>query len=225
MQSAIETLSIDRAGPTVSPPEQVSEFPGPFRRHVTTGATIFQTGEQRRLYRVDNGAVCHYADSADGQHEVIEFAFPGDIIGLGCLPTHVSTAKAMVDTCVCVATDADLDRALTNNNRLFFSLAEAREREFNYLRNRSRNANLLPPIQRIANFLLVIVSINVSEGRDPLIVTDDVSSGYVAQQLQMTIDTLSNALVNLRRRGFVDVCENGLRILDIASLETLAAKA
>ena len=225
MQSAIaiRSPSINPAGPTVRPPEQVSEFPGRFRRHVATGATVFQPGEQRRLYRVESGAICHYIRSADGQYEVIEFAFPGDIIGLGCLPTHVSTAKAMVDTCVCVITDVDLDHAFTNNKRLFFRHAEAGEREFDYLRNKSLNANLLPPIQRVANFLLAIVSINASEGRAPLIVTDDISSGYVAEQLQMSIETLATALLSLRRSGLVDVSDSGLRILDIAALETLAS--
>ena len=56
-----------------------------------------------------------------------------------------------------------------------------------------------------------------------MIVADDVSSGYVAAQLQMTIDTLAKALLSLRRSGLVDVSDNGLRILDIAALETLAA--
>jgi CRP/FNR family transcriptional regulator len=188
------------------------------------GATVFQPGEQRRLYRVESGAICHYVQSAETQ-DIIEFAFPGNIIGLGSLATHVSTAKAMVETCVSIITDADLERALKNDNRLFFRLVEAREREFDYLKTRSLNADPRSPIQRIANFLLAIVSINVSEGREPLIVADDVSSGYVAEQLQMSIDTLAKALLSLRRSGLVDVSEDGLRILDIAALETLAAIA
>jgi len=58
-----------------------------------------------------------------------------------------------------------------------------------------------------------------------LIIADDVSSGYVAQQLQMGIDSLAKALLSLRQSGLVDVLEDGLRILDIAALETLAAIA
>jgi len=224
MQSVIESPSINRAGRAERPSEQVSDFPGRFRRPVAMGAKVFQPGEQRRLYRVESGAICHYIRSgAEGEYEVIEFAFPGDIIGLGCLATHVSTAKAMVDTYVSVITDVDLDRALTNDNRLFFKLAEAGEREFDYLKNRSLNGNLVPPIQRVANFLLAVVSINASEGRALLIVTDDVSSGYVAEQLQMSIDTLAKALMKLRETGVVDAVDSGLRILDIVALEQVAA--
>jgi hypothetical protein len=58
----------------------------------------------------------------------------GDIIGLGRLAKHVTTATAIVDTYASVVTDADLDRAITNDNRLFFRVAEAGERGFDYLR-------------------------------------------------------------------------------------------
>jgi CRP/FNR family transcriptional regulator len=221
MQSVVQSPIVSRAERA---PEQVWEYPGLFRRHVAIGSTVFQPGEPRRLCRVESGAICHYIRSADGQYEVIEFAFPGDIIGLGCLATHVSTAKAMVDTYVSAITDADLDRALTDDNRLFFRLAEAGEREFDYLRNRSVKADLLPPAQRVANFLLAIANMNASGGRE-LIVTDDVSSGYVAEQLQVSLDTLAMVLLSLRRSGVLDVSDSGLRIVDIAALETLAAGA
>ena len=81
-------------------------------QHLVTGAVLFEPGQQRRLYRVESGAICHYMRPADHEHEIIEFAFPGDIIGLGHSTTHVSTAKAMVETNVSIITDADLDRAL-----------------------------------------------------------------------------------------------------------------
>jgi CRP/FNR family transcriptional regulator len=224
MQNIIEVPSVDPAGGAVLA-KQALKFPALFRRHVAIGSTLFQPGEPRQLYRVENGAICHYAQSAEGRYEIIEFAFPGEIVGLGRLATHVTTAKAMVDTDVSVITDADLDRALTNDNRLFFRVAEAGEREFDYLKNRSLKASRRPPLQRVANFLLAIISINASEGRALLVVTDDISSGYVAEQLQMSIDTLAKALLKLRETGVVEVVDSGLRILDIAALETMAANA
>ena len=225
MQTLIEAPSVSLADRRVAPTQEVLEFPGLFRRHVAMGSTLFQPGEPRQLYRVENGAICHYVQSVEGPYEIIEFAFPGDIIGLGRLAKHVTTAKAMVETSVSVITDADLDRALTNDNRLFFRDAEAGEREFDHLKNRSLNASRRPPLQRVANFLLAIVRINASEGRALLFVTDDVSSGYVAEQLQISIDALALALLKLREIGVVDAVASGLRILDIAALETVAANA
>jgi CRP/FNR family transcriptional regulator, anaerobic regulatory protein len=224
MQS-FEAASIDQARHPLGSTHEVSEFPGLFRRHVRIGSTLFQPGEPRQLYRVESGAICHYVQPAEGQYEIIEFAFSGDVIGLGRLKKHVTIAKAMVEATVSVLSEADIDRALTNDNRLVFRIAEAREREFDYLKNRSLKEGLGSPIQRVANFLLAIVSLNASEGRALMFVTDDVSSGYAAEQLQMSIDALASALLSLRRSGVVDVSESGLRILDVNALETLATDA
>jgi CRP/FNR family transcriptional regulator len=210
---------------SVRPPQQNLQFPNLFRLPVVRGSTLFRSGEPRRLYLVETGALCHYTQSADGHYDIIEFVFPGETIGLGCLAAHVSTAKAMADTYVRVITNADLERAIAHDDRLFFRIAEAHEREFEYLQNSALKAQLRPPIERVANFLLALAGINASEGGDPLVVTGDVSSGYVADQLQMSIDTLAKALLRLRQSGSIDVSDHGLRILDIAALETMAANA
>jgi CRP/FNR family transcriptional regulator len=196
-----------------------------YRWPVSTGKFLFEPGQKRRLYRIERGAVCHYVRPANGGHEVIEFAFPGEIIGLGHSAVHVSTARAMVDTEVSAITDAEFESALRNDSTLYFRLAEAGEREFDYYRNRSLKGDLLPPLERVANFILAIVSINESEGRDRMVVADDVSSGFVAEQLQMSIYTLVTVLLSLQRSGLVDVSAKGLRILDVSALEKLAAQA
>jgi CRP/FNR family transcriptional regulator, anaerobic regulatory protein len=205
--------------------DSASNFSIQYPQHLATGAILFEPGEQRRLYRVESGAICHYMRPADGEHEIIEFAFAGDIVGLGHSPTHVSTAKAMVESNVSVITDADLDRALQNDSKLFFKLADAGEREFDYFRNRSLEGDLLPPLERVANYLLAISSIESSEGREATIIADDFSSDFVADQLQISVDTLTTVLLSLQRSGFVDVSDIGLRILDVPGLEKLAATA
>jgi len=225
MQSVIEAPSVEPVGHAPRRPEQALEFRRQFWRRVAKGSALFQPGDPRRLYRVESGAICHYVPTARSEDQIIEFAFPGDIIGLGYLATHLTTAKAMVETLVSAITDADLEHALANDNRLFFRLAEAGEREFDHLKSRSLDASPRPPIQRVANFLLALVNMNASEGRALLIVTDDISSGYVAEQLQMSISALAQALLKLRENGVVDVVDRCLSVLDISALETMAADA
>src|SRR5688572_9378522 len=100
------------------------------QKSVKTGEILFQANDARALYRVERGAICHYVLWADGRHEVVEFAFPGDIVGLGHLAHHVSTAQAMVDTVVSLVTEEQFDEALEEDDRLSFRLAAAVEREF-----------------------------------------------------------------------------------------------
>jgi CRP/FNR family transcriptional regulator, anaerobic regulatory protein len=193
-----------------------------FHNRIPNGELLFEPGKPRTLYRVEAGLICHYTNARNGEQDVIEFAFPGDIIGLGRSPVHVSTARALADTDVSVLTEDELDAALHNNNRLFFRIAQANDREFDYFRRKSLEGDLLPPLVRLANFLLAVASINASEGRDANLVPDDHASGFVAEQLQMSIDTLATALLELKQRGLIATSDKGLRILDSNGMEALS---
>jgi CRP/FNR family transcriptional regulator len=188
---------------------------------LATGSSLFRPGDARRVYRIERGAVCHYMRWGDGRHEVLEFAFPGDIVGLGHLATHVSTAQAMVATTVRIVDEAELARELESNSSLSFKLAAAGEREFDFLRSKALSVSLRGPIQRLANYLLAISS--MAEERS--IVTSEVSSGVVAERLNMSIDMLSLALLSLQKSGLVEPVAGRLKILDVRALETVADTA
>lgn len=190
---------------------------------VQTGAKIFELGDGRKVFQIERGAVCHFQRWSDGRVDVIEFAFPGDIIGLGYLADHTSSAVAMVDTVVRVMPTETLEQRLVVDDRLALSLAAAGEREFEFLRAKSARTALLPPLQKVANYLLAIASIEQSEGRASVLVSDEVASGFVASQLRMSIDTLSMALLSLRRSGILDLSGNRLTIVDVDRLESVAA--
>ncbi len=189
-----------------------------------TGKMLFEAGMPRRLFRIEAGAVCQFVRPTGDQSVVIEFAFPGDIIGLGQAATHASSAKAMVNTVFSEISNSELEIASQRDNRLFFRLAAAYEREFDYFRSRSLEGDLLPPLERLASYLLAISSIESSEGRDATIIADDCSSGFVAEQLQMSIDTLAAALLSLQRSSFIKASGKGLELLDLAGLERLKSK-
>ena len=225
MQTAIDLVP---AGVDTLPnPSTISAGEGAAERQVrvSTGQTLFAPGAKRHLYRVKSGAVCHYARWPDGRLEVIAFAFPGDLIGFGYLFTHTSSAVAMVDTVLSSVSGAALDHAQAHDVRFAFGLADAGEREFEFLRMTTRPVMLLPPLRALARYLLAITSLNATEGRGTLLASDDVLSVYVAGQLHMTIETLSMALLSLTRSGLVEVCGKGWRIGDAARLEALAERA
>ena len=189
---------------------------------VDTGEILFHPGDRRTLYRVERGAICHYVLWSDGRHDVIEFAFPGDIIGLGHLDQNVTTAQAMVDTVVSLVTDDAFSSALQNDDRLSFRLASAVEREFEYQRDKSLAMSQVPATARVANFLLALSSLNGPEGRDPTVISDEITAGFVAEKLDLSIDKLSAALLQLKRDGAVKETPSGLRILDTQCLQRAA---
>lgn len=79
------------------------------------------------------------------------------------------------------------------------------------------------PLARVAGLLLSISQNNSYEGRDPEIVPDALTSGFVADLLGVDIGTLAALLVDLNRRGLIEGAPNSsLRLKDVAGLERLS---
>lgn len=226
MQNILPIRQPDRRSNAAAAPSPVADVSGRLRLHFATGQPVFRAGDARQVYRVVIGAVCHFSERTDGRFTVIEFAFPGDIIGLGYLTTHSSTGLAMVDTTVAVVSPAELELALMSNDRLNYMLADASDRDFDYLRAKIVGVAPLPPMQRLANYILAILGVTRGErGGGQLLIPDDISSGYVAQQLRMSRDALAMALLILRRSGILDLSPSGLRVVDVRRLEVVADAA
>src|SRR5262245_37985157 len=151
MSTVCRTETFEHASDASGTPIPATLDAGIVLQTVDTGEILFQAGDERTLYRVERGAICHYMLWADGRHDVIEFAFPGDIVGLGHLKDHVSTAQAMVDTVVTLVPEHALSDALDRDDRLAFRLSAAVEREFDYLRDRAISANHVPAAAKVAN--------------------------------------------------------------------------
>ncbi len=52
------------------------------------------------VYSVELGHICIYRMLPDGRRQVVDFAYPGDLIGLGALDEHFDGAQAMERTVV-----------------------------------------------------------------------------------------------------------------------------
>jgi CRP/FNR family transcriptional regulator, anaerobic regulatory protein len=189
------------------------------------GEILFQTGDKRaKLYRVESGALCHYLRWEDGRREIVEFAFPGDIVGFGHLPSHVSTVQAMVETTFSLVSQKEFDALLQTDGQLAARFAAAGDREFEYLRQVTVKADPGKPVERVASFLSALSHMSEVEGRDPTLVAHEITSGEVAEHLDLTMDMLVAALRELERRGMVSAADNGrLQIRDLPALDKLAA--
>ena len=195
-------------------------------RTLTTNDVLFQKGDTRSgLYRVEHGALCHYIQWDDGRHEVIEFAFPGDIVGLGFVEAHVSTAQAVVETEISHVAPAEFERELAADGLLAARLAAAADREFEALRGRALAAGRDTPVKRLASLLAALAAINGSEGRDGSLIGDDLTAGLIAGQLDLNVAELTHALVELKSKGLVTSAAGGLRLTNIPELEKLASAA
>jgi hypothetical protein len=77
-------------------------------------------------------------------------------------------------------------------------------------------------LQRVAALLSSISRNNSHEGRDPGIISDTLTSGFVAELLGLSFADLANSLVRLERLGLVARGQGGaLRLLDRPALDRL----
>jgi CRP/FNR family transcriptional regulator len=78
----------------------------------------------------------------------------------------------------------------------------------------------------VAALLASIARNNGYEGRDPSAIPDSLTSGFVADLLGLSIDSLAELLVELKEQGLITPTpSSGLRVIDQAGLERLAEAA
>ena len=117
------------------------------------------------------------------------------------------------------------DRLFADDFRAQERLADAIEREVEFLRESSVRFSQQNPLGRLAAFLLTLSRENEQEGRDPTMLVQPLECGVVADFLALSIDRLGSLLIQLERRGLIEPSAQGLRLTDVVALERLAGRA
>lgn len=182
---------------------------------LAAGDILFREGDARtQAYRVEAGAVCLFKTRADGANEILKFAFPGDIVGLGYVDRHATSAQAAMETAL-----RRLPRALLDSSPREASV-HARSHA-TVIEPLVRQA-MLDPMKRVVALFVTLSHQNVYEGREASIITDSLTCGTVAGHLDMSLDELAEQLAELEARGLIEPCDQGLRLLDVEELERLS---
>jgi CRP/FNR family transcriptional regulator len=193
-------------------------------RTLSIGQILFREGDRKgRLHQISSGVVCVYQPRMGRSDEVIEFVFPGDVLGLGYLEHQIYWARAVVATQIKCLPLGSLANIVKYDHRAKQRHVEALNREFAYRRDLFTASNRQKPTGRVAAFLLAVSQFNKDEGRDPNIVTDSLKCGVVAEWLGLDLDNLRRALVELEKKRLIEPCNPlGLRLIDPGGLEVLA---
>ncbi len=193
-------------------------------RRVASNETLFQEGDLKTcLYRVRAGAICLYERQWDGKQAHIDFAFAGDLVGLGFLETHACCARAVTAAELECLPLEDVASLVEGSPKAQRELEQAIEREFEYRRAFLSEPDQQAPIVRVAGFLLSLSHNNALEGRDPSMISEAFQCGLVAGLLGLRIETLARTLVDLERRGLIEACQPaGLRLKDLGGLHRLS---
>jgi CRP/FNR family transcriptional regulator, anaerobic regulatory protein len=181
---------------------------------------IFREGDRaKQVYMLEVGHVCIYKMLSDGRRQVIDFAYPGDVIGLATLSEHISNAQAMTRSRIRCVPMAALQQVAREDARLGFQLYEAVSRELRAARELLFTVSQRTATERVAAFLLALSRRNEIKGDDPLEYVLPMTRNDIADYLGLTIETVSRTFTKLRSEGMIEVSQSVLvTIADFGAL-------
>ena len=157
------------------------------------------------VYRVEVGHICIYRMMSDGRRQVVDFAYPGDLIGLGALAEHADSAQAMERTIVRALPLATLRDLAHSDASLGIKLYEALSRELMAARELLFTVSQRTAAERVAAFLLALSRRNERRGANPNELVLPMTRMDIADFLGLTIETVSRTLTKLRVEGVIDL--------------------
>jgi CRP-like cAMP-binding protein len=196
---------------------QASERKVEFKEHV------FCEGDPRtHVYRVENGVIAIYKTLFDGRRRIIDFAFPGDFIGLGVLGVHLMSAQATCAAKVRCLSASALESLAETDASLALKLYKSVCQDLQAARSLLVTVGQRSAIERVAAFLLAL---HRRKGDHPNDVIElAMRRSDIADLLGLTIETVSRTLTKLREMRVIKVEQGGttVHLADLARLTDLA---
>src|SRR5262245_45623822 len=193
-------------------------------RRVETRELLFAEGDAAtHVYRIETGAIALNKVLADGRRQVIGFAYPGDLIGLGVEGEHVMNAQAVKPTRVRCLSLGTLRQAIAEDPTLGIKLYEAMARELAATRDLMLTTGQRSAVERVASFLLALSPRNQRHGQDPTSVELPMTRTDIGDFLGLTIETVSRTFSKLKQLGLIELpCSNHVRLRDLEALKRKA---
>jgi CRP/FNR family transcriptional regulator len=185
---------------------------------------VFAEGDRRaHIYRVESGAISLYKVMPDGRRQILGFAYPGDLIGLGACEEYGFNAQATVPTRLRSLRWSAIQSLARSDAELSFKLYDAVSLELAAAHDQLLSTGQRSAMERIATFLLAMSRRNERNNRDALMLELPMSRADIGDFLGLTIETVSRTFTKLRQRGIIDLAHSArVRIIDVEELETLA---
>lgn len=185
---------------------------------------IFREGDlATHVYKVEAGHVCVYRMVADGRRQVMDFAYPGDIIGLGALGSHGANAQATTKTRIRCIPLSSLHEIVRHDQSIGLKLYEAISQELQATRELLFTVSQRTAAERVAAFLVALSRRNERRGEDAHEVVLPMTRADIADYLGLTIETVSRTFTRFRTEGMIELEQCILVTLkDLPALAALA---
>jgi CRP-like cAMP-binding protein len=218
------TRSAVRIMPTATGPDFETSLAHAALRRVEAKELLFVEGDPvSHVYRVETGAIALYRVLSDGRRQVVGFAYPGDIIGLGVEGEHVMNAQAVKPTRLRCLPVGALRQAVANEPMLGFKLYQALSRELAAARDLMLTTGQRSAMERVASFLMSLSRRRERTGKDPKNFELPMSRTDIGDFLGLTIETVSRTFSKFKAMDLIALPRcNQVVLLDIEKLARIA---
>ncbi|MFT3729838.1 MAG: helix-turn-helix domain-containing protein [Hyphomicrobium sp.] len=194
-------------------------------RRVDAKEHVFCDGDPRtHVFRIEEGVIALSKLLGDGRRQIIEFAYPGDYIGLGTLREHIFDAQATCAAKVRCLSAAALEQEASRDAALALRLYKAVSAELAAARSLLVSVGQQSAMERLAGFLLGLSARASSDGNES-VVKLPMRRSDIADLLGLTIETVSRTITKLRTMNVIDVVRGTeVHILDGDRLAELAGQ-
>ncbi len=195
------------------------------KRVLHAGETLYHTGDHfEGLFAISSGSFKSVVIATNGDSQITEFSFPGEILGFDAYhgKTHNSFAEALETSSVCFLPQAQLDLLSQKVPALQQQLYNLFSAEI-----QSNNEFLLMMGKRSAEDRLAALLINISSrysqrGYSATHFRLSMSRTDIANYLGLTIETVSRLIRRFQKEGLIEVSQRDITIIDLVGLSELA---
>jgi CRP/FNR family transcriptional regulator, nitrogen fixation regulation protein len=182
------------------------------------GTEIFgQDGAADYVHQVIEGAVRTHKMLSDGRRQIGAFHLPGDIFGLENGDLHRFTAESLVDTTVCLVRRQSLEREAKNDPAIVRSLITMTTDNLKHVEDRLLLLGRQTAQERVGAFLLEMKGRMTAD-----VISLPMNRRDIADYLGLTLETVSRALSEFQRKGylkFLGQTQRQIAILNAAGLD------
>ncbi|MBX3455602.1 cyclic nucleotide-binding domain-containing protein [Ferrovibrio sp.] len=188
---------------------------------------LFQEGDAaEHVYTVTSGQVSLARSLPDGRRQIVDFAGPGDFLGLSLgleePVTHRLSAEALTQSRVCRLPRAAFNRLMQDEPALSRRALEFAARRIRASQEQQLSLGRKTAAERVASFLVDMAERNLARGGNASPLSLPMTRADIADHLGLTLETVSRAFSRLRKLGLIKL--EGADRVAIPNLDALSGE-
>jgi CRP/FNR family transcriptional regulator, anaerobic regulatory protein len=216
-----ERAATERSLGLRSPPSRLDRTS---TRRFLSKERVFCEGDPRtHVFQIEEGVVTIYRMLSDGRRQIIDFAYPGEFVGLGTTAEHFFSAEATSATRARCFSVGALEEAAAHDPSLGLQLYKAVSLELSAARALLIAIGQRSALERVATFLLMLSRRGSPTNGHDQIIHLAMRRADIGDFLGLTIETVSRTITKLRTMRIIEVMQGTeIRILNEELLEELS---